>query len=67
MPTRSSQPPSPFSNHLLAALPDEVQQRLIAHLEPVTLALGEVLYESGDVMRNVYFPTNAIVSLLYVM
>ncbi len=67
MPTRSAQPPSPFSNHLLAALPDEVQQRLFAHLEPVTLALGEVLYESGDAMRNVYFPTNAIVSLLYVM
>ncbi len=67
MPTRSSQPPSPYSNHLLAALPDEVQQRLFPHLEPVALRLGEVLYESGDVMRSVYFPTNSIVSLLYVM
>ncbi len=67
MPTRSCQQPSPFSNHLLAALPDQVQQRLFPHLEPVTLSLGEVLYESGGAMRNVYFPTNSIVSLLYVM
>jgi CRP-like cAMP-binding protein len=56
-----------LSNHLLAALPDEVQQRLFLHLEPIDLALGDVLYESGGAMRNVYFPTDAIVSLLYVM
>ncbi|MCF7534023.1 Crp/Fnr family transcriptional regulator [Pseudomonas petrae] len=66
MPVSFSVQPSPFCNHLLAALPDEVQQRMFPHLEPVTLGLGEVLYEAGDAIRNVYFPTDSIVSLLYV-
>ena len=60
-------PTSPLQNHLLAALPPEVQERLFAHLELVALPLGKVLYESGDAMRHVYFPTDCIVSLLYVM
>lgn len=59
--------PDPRQNHLLAALPEEVQRRLFDHLEPVSLPLGKVLYESGDTMRHVYFPTDSIVSLLYVM
>ncbi|MGF6691581.1 CRP-like cAMP-binding protein [Metapseudomonas resinovorans] len=59
--------PSPLQNHLLAALPEEVQQRLIPQLELVPLPLGKVLYESGDTLRHVYFPTDSIVSLLYVM
>lgn len=54
-------------NHLLAALPDEVIQRLAPDLELVDLPLGKVLYESGDTLRHVYFPTDSIVSLLYVM
>nr|WP_134603051.1 Crp/Fnr family transcriptional regulator [Pseudomonas aeruginosa] len=58
---------SPLQNHLLAALTQEIQERLIPHLERVTLPLGKVLYESGDALRHVYFPTDAIVSLLYVM
>lgn len=58
---------SPKRNHLLAALPVEIQQRLFAQLELVPLPLGKVLYESGDTMRHVYFPTDSIVSLLYVM
>ncbi|MFP6800614.1 MAG: Crp/Fnr family transcriptional regulator [Pseudomonas sp.] len=37
------------------------------HLELVDMPLGMVLYESGDTLRHVYFPTNSIVSLLYVM
>lgn len=57
----------PAQNHLLAALPAAVQDRLFPHLEPVPLKLGQVLYESGDTLRHVYFPTDAIVSLLYVM
>jgi CRP-like cAMP-binding protein len=57
----------PRLNQLLAALPPEEYARLTAHLEPVDLKLGAVLYEPGTVMRHVYFPTNAIVSLLYVM
>ena len=57
----------PQLNHLLAALPAEVQERLFEHLEPVKLPLGKVLYESGDTMRHVYFPADSIISLLYVM
>ncbi len=62
-----SETPAPHQNHLLAALPAEVQTRLFPHLELVPLPLGKVLYESGDALRHVYFPTDSIVSLLYVM
>jgi CRP-like cAMP-binding protein len=58
---------SPLQNHLLAALPPAIQQRLFPMLELFPLPLGKVLYESGDTMRYVYFPTDSIVSLLYVM
>lgn len=58
---------TPQQNHLLAALPAEVQERLLPHLELVQLPLGKVLYESGDALRHVYFPTDSIVSMLYVM
>ena len=58
---------TPHQNYLLAALPEPVKQRLIPDLEQIALPLGKVLYESGDIPRYVYFPTNAIVSLLYVM
>jgi len=59
--------PKPQQNHLLAALPAQSLERLLPHLEPITLPLGKVLYESGDALRHVYFPTDPIVSLLYVM
>jgi CRP-like cAMP-binding protein len=58
---------SPRQNHLLAALPEEDYNRLLPHLELVPMTLGEVLYESGSELRHVYFPTTAIISLLYVM
>ncbi|MBP6676035.1 MAG: Crp/Fnr family transcriptional regulator [Vitreoscilla sp.] len=54
-------------NHLLAALPEAEWLRWQPLLERVPLPLGKVLYESGATMGHVYFPTNAIVSLLYVM
>ncbi|MBU0911066.1 MAG: Crp/Fnr family transcriptional regulator [Gammaproteobacteria bacterium] len=57
----------PQNNHLLAALPEDVKERLFPHMELIELPLGKVLYESGDTLRYVYFPTNSIVSLLYVM
>ncbi|MCC5853126.1 MAG: Crp/Fnr family transcriptional regulator [Alkalimonas sp.] len=57
----------PSQNHFLDVLSDEIQQRLFPHMELVALPLGEVLYESGEVMRHVYFPTDSIVSLLYVL
>ena len=62
-----SSSPDPRANQLLAALPEAEWQRWQPHLEPVTLTLGQVLYESGDTLGYVYFPTTAIVSLLYVM
>jgi CRP-like cAMP-binding protein len=54
-------------NHLLSALPPAQWQQWKPHLELVELPLGRVVYESGRVMSHVYFPTTAIVSLLYVM
>jgi len=59
--------PADPGNHLLAALPAADLQRWLPKLEPVKLPLGEALYESGGVQSHVYFPTTAIVSLLYVM
>jgi len=57
----------PVHNHLLAALPAGEFDHFAGHLELVTLAAGEVLYESGGQLKHVYFPTTAIVSLLYVL
>lgn len=57
----------PLSNNLLAALPEPEWQRWSSQLEWVDLPLGHVLYESGATLDHVYFPTNAIVSLLYVL
>jgi CRP-like cAMP-binding protein len=54
-------------NLLLAALPDAVQERLAPDLKRVDMPLGKVLYEPGDKQRHVYFPTESIVSFLYVM
>jgi len=59
--------PHPQQNHLLGALAPEVQERLFPHLELVPLPLRAVMYESGRAMRHVYFPTDSIVSLQYVM
>jgi CRP-like cAMP-binding protein len=58
---------SPEQNHILRSLPQAVRERLFPHLKPVTLLLGTVLHESGSLMRHIYFPTDSIVSLLYVL
>jgi CRP-like cAMP-binding protein len=60
-------PDSLQRNYLLAALSATERARLEPHLEAVDMPLGAVLYESGDVLRHVYFPVDSIVSLLYVM
>ncbi len=59
--------PDPTENQLLAALPDPEWQRWQPQLERVEMPLGQVLYEAGTTLSHVYFPTTAIVSLLYVM
>jgi CRP-like cAMP-binding protein len=58
---------SPLQNHILDALPDAERARLFPHLHLVELPLGLVLYEAGDALRHIYFPTDSIVSLLYVL
>ena len=60
-------PHSPNQNHLLAALPAAEFERLAPHLELVPMLLGETLYEPGSQLQHVYFPTTAIVSLLYIL
>src|SRR6202162_2855179 len=62
-----SSPHNPNQNHLLAALPTAEFERLAPHLELVPMLLGETLYQPGGQLSHVYFPTTAIVSLLYVM
>jgi CRP-like cAMP-binding protein len=54
-------------NALLAALPSAERARFSEHLELVPLKLGQVLYESGETMSYAYFPTDCVISLLYVM
>jgi CRP-like cAMP-binding protein len=60
-------PPHPRHNHLLAALSPEVQGRLFPHLELAELSLRSVMYESGHRMHHVYFPTDSIISMQYLM
>jgi CRP-like cAMP-binding protein len=60
-------PHDPVENRLLAALPGEEYERLRPHLKQVSFSLGGVVYESGAHLDHVYFPTTAIISLLYTM
>lgn len=59
--------PAPLQNQLLAALPRDVQARLLPFLELTTLQAGQVIYEAGEARRHVYFPTDSILSLLNVV
>lgn len=59
--------PHPQQNHLLAALSPEVQARLFPHLELVELPLRALLYESSRPLSHVYFPTDSIISLQYLL
>src|SRR3989442_1402900 len=56
--------PQPDANSVLAALPPRTYRDLLSGLEPVALVFGEVLYEPGAPIRDVYFPTDGVVSLL---
>jgi CRP-like cAMP-binding protein len=62
-----TRPDKPRQNLLLASLPDAEWERWKPQLEMVDLPLGKVLYESGERMKFVYFPSSGIVSLLYVL
>lgn len=58
---------SPHQNYLLKALPTAEYERIASKLELMPMRLGDVVYEAGIKMKYVYFPTTAIVSLLYVL
>lgn len=65
--TEAAHRPHPSQNHLLAALSPEVQGRLFEHLELAELPLRSLMYEAGRPMRHVYFPTDSIISMQYLM
>lgn len=54
-------------NRLLNALPPEEYERLLPDLETIAFSLGDIVYESGEKMKYVYFPNDSIISLLYTM
>ena len=55
----------PRDNHLLGALPAESWARLAPHMEYAPLARGQAVYAAGEDMSHAYFPTSAIVSMMY--
>ena len=63
----SYRPREPEGNRLLGRLPGDEYERIQPYLEPVSFTLGEVIYESGGQQSYIYFPTTAIISLLYMM
>lgn len=62
--TVSDKPRTRIENRILAALPTKDYKRLVAQMERVHLPFAEVLYEPGDIIEQVYFPNDSIVSLL---
>lgn len=61
------EPCRPVDNRLLAALPPADYARVQPHLQPVTFALGDLVYDAGGPQDFLYFPTTAVISLLYTM
>jgi CRP-like cAMP-binding protein len=65
--SQSMERDTPVRNRILSRLPPDAQERLLAVLQPVTWALGDVVYGSGEQLAHIYFPTSSVVSLLYTM
>ena len=51
-----------LTNKILTALPGEEFERLVPHLEPVTLAAGQTIFEQGEAAHHLFFPENCVVS-----
>ncbi len=60
-------PFQPRINKLLAALPDSEYERLYPHLKPISLSVKQVIYEAAEPITHVYFPENAVVSIVTTM
>jgi CRP-like cAMP-binding protein len=56
--------PLSIPHKILAALPPEEYNRLLEHLTPVPLPLGETLYKTEERIKNVYFVNSGVVSLV---
>jgi CRP-like cAMP-binding protein len=54
-------------SEFLVALPRAAQEHLLAYVQNVTLRLGDTIYEPGEALEYIYFPTSCIVSLVYTM
>lgn len=67
VPLATTKQPNIEHNYLLRALSAAAKVRLAAHFELVHLPLGKSLYEAGDELNSVYFPTDSIISLLYIL
>lgn len=63
----SIDPQQPRENQLLAALSDREYERLIPHLELVSLSRHQVLYDAGEEISHVYFLNQALASLVSIM
>ena len=59
--------PSLSANQLLIGLPSEEYKRLAPYLEPISLSLGQVIYEPKQLIKEVYFPLGAMISLVSIM
>ena len=52
------------ANHILNALSDEDYARLLPHFKPVELTLGQVIYQPDEPIKDIYFPNNAMASII---
>lgn len=64
MPSESAKNTVPTVNRLLAALPDQDRRLIEANGDSVQLLRGTVISEPGDRLREVYFPTDSVLSLM---
>src|SRR5882762_11023298 len=60
----SAEKNTPVAPQILNALSPRDRERLVPHLEPLSLKRGDVLYEPGEALHHAYFPDTAVFALL---